>query len=1264
MAIKVRLPNARFIKVDTDDPEYAKARAAEYYNSGEVGFIDDKTKKMATKFDKEQFDYETGVNAPWLRAKLGAMESMGGKERILEEAVGGEGFTRNSRGDLALTKKGLEKLGINPTSNKNVVIDESGFSFNDFADFSGIYGPIIGSIAGSIVTRGRLKPKYPGLKQTTVGDVFKISAGTGVGAAAGKASEEAAEYVAGLQDNSLGEVAEILAKEAAIGAGGEAVFGFGGKFLKYTFGQKALSKGPLGADDLRMADAMAGKGVTDSLTGKNYKGAVAISALDSPLSGLFQGITETVSKYQARKAGIRNSLITDTNNLIRSTNDLSSSFSTSIDDIIKTGYGDSTADLTAGKGLKAGLTKAFDDLNVKLDKANNNVKSVNDGILAEFDAFSAPSTTQAGEQIREATYNGYKAWDETQRTIYEEIGKFFEIPNPKVGTALEGSKIFSKGGLGRQAEFIDASPLKEYVDILTSNVLDTTGKKLDPTKAGAQLADFQSLINKTGKKLSLQELLELRSGLASANRITEAGAEFASLGSSQRSDMLTIIDETLARLENGEGFAAESLQSFFTKNLDESREQLKLINLQIEDLEKVIQGPSTPPLRNLIDDVSKTSDDARVQANQAAYNDVFDSQNADIQSKISEAQNKIAFAEINLAKAVKNKSYNQQILNDGIDPRDRSFGSGARELTPEQRAGYEADLAKAENLRVESNNTIIKSKEILDQIEADPQFVSYRQVAQQELKLLERDMAYHQKVIDDITNNNKIDINKIEAQISSIKIANKFYSSGMQAFDQNIVKKIMFDAAAGGHDVDKILTNIVLKKNNGDQVKRFLETLDVDTSAFQKVRVKGSGRVDKSKAPTRSTLELDDKASDILANADIDIKNPAFQNSEKVRGVLQREFVREIVQKTQRSGVQTNYRQIANAIEGYGTTGDVLFGSTKKNELIRALRQADDLVAVGNNLELERLLTGTKNVDNIIEDLQAKVNAGTELDELGKIEVFKKIQNGNIDSENIVNTLFKAGNSEDIVKVKQILGPDSVEFKQFQQSAMRKLLSDYVQPGDDVIEKLFNEGKFYDAMFSPSGYGEAVLKETFGEAQFKALREAAKKAKFAVGGERASTGGGLFTQGLLFKIIFQPLQSLPMFGTLRFMSWFLGRPSFVKWLSGGIPNKVFMQNELPNLYQALGIGQPIRRAIGTQIPTDAIREGVEYTRQRIEDEGVDPKAPIAVTPLELPEVESTASLSRQGQAPISRSLLGNSPANLEIAERRLNEIDQGLQGLA
>ena len=934
--------------------------------------------------------------------------------------------------------------------------------------------------------------------------------------------------------------------------------------------------------------------------------------------------------------------------MVRSTNDLSSSFSTSIDDIIKTGYGDSTADLTAGKAVKSSLSKTFDDLNTKLDKANNNLKSTNDGILAEFDAFSMPSTTQAGEQIREVTYAGYKAWDETQRTIYEEIGKFFEIPNPKVGEGLESMGFASKGGLGIQAKFIDASPLKEYVDILTSNVLDTANK-LDPAKAGAQLADFQSLINKTGQKLSLKELLELRSGLASANRITEAGAEFASLGSSQRSDMLTIIDKTLARLESGEGFAAESLQSFFTKNLSDSQ---KAVETTIPNKIAELEDLKLAELRQIN---SPKGSEGYVRATK-----LLNLQTEGFKKSVKELTDKLGDA--NNPKTLEGMLYQntQQV----------------------RRAEKDFEFRAVDTYREEGSKILTEIRNVEDQINklmTSGSFTSPSKLINQ----LELDAAYHQKVIADINNNNKIDIGKIEAQIDSIKIANKFYSSGMQSFDQNIVKKIMFDALAGGHDVDKILTNIVFKNNNGDQLKRFLDTLDVDTSAFQKARVKGSGRVDRSKAPVRSTLELDERARGILAEADIDIKNPAFQNSEEVRGVLQREFLRGIVNKTQRSGAPTNYRQIANAIEGYGTTPTELFGATKRNELIRTLRQADDLMDVGTSADLNKLLTKTNNVDQVINDLAAKIAAQEQLTELGTIEVFKKIQNGNIDAENIVNSLFKAGNSEDIVKVKQLLGPDSTEFKQFQQSAMRKILSDYIKPGDDVVEQLFTEGKFYDAMFSPSGYGEAVLKETFGETQFKALREAAKRSKFAVGGERASSGGGLFTQGLLFKIIFQPLQSLPQFGALRLMAAALGRPNFVKWLSGGTSNKAFMQNELPSLYDGikmnlqntpftrgvlpsldvtLPFGQPTRRAIGTQVPTEVIREGVEYGSQRAENEFVDPKAPIAVTPLELPEVENLS--AQGGQAPMNRSLLGGNPANEEIFDRRYNNINQDLQRLA
>ena len=1262
MAIKVRLPNARYIKIDTDDPEYAKTRAAEYYKSGEVGFIDNKTKNMASKFDKEQFDYETGVAAPWLRAKLGAMETLGGKERVLEEAVGGEGFTRNSRGDLALTKKGLEKLGIEPNSNKNVVIDSNRmFEFGDFADFAGILGPIAGSIAGSIFTRGKLKPQFPGIKHISLKQLGTISVGTGAGAATGKAAEEAAEYVAGLQDNTPGELAKLLATEAAIGAGGEFVFGLGAKVLKHTFGQKALTRGELGAEDLKQAAALSTKGIVDSRTGKTYKGAVALSAMDSPITGLLQSIAETVAKYKGRRVALRSSLITDTNNLVRSTNDLADSFDQTIEDTIKMGYGDSAADLVTGQKIAGRLSTAFNDAEFKLEKANNNITKTMDDILQDFDAFSQPATTQAGNDIRELTYDSYFSWDSNQRKIYESIGKFFEIPR-NIGTGLEESAVAARAGLGKQAEFIDPTPLKEYVDIMVENAVDAAGK-IDPIKAGPQLQAYQDLLNRTGKNLSLKELIELRSDLASANRITEVGQpSFASLAEAQRSAMLTIIDETLKKLETGDQFAFESLQSFFTKNVDTSKAELEKIDLEIQNLNNIIEGPSSQPLSSLVDDIPRQIDmGPNVEANQIAYRDILDSQSPDIQKKIGEAQTKIAFAENNLAKAVKNKSYNQQILNDGIEPRDRAFGYGARKLSQEQIDNYKIDLAKAEELRVESLDIINKNKTILDEIEADPEFVSYKQVAQQELKLFERDAAYHKKVIDDIENNKKIDPKKIKAQIKSIQIANNFYSKGMEAFDQAIVKNIMNDASMGGYDIDEVLSKVVLKKNNGDQIKRFLETLDVDTSGFRKARIEGTGRVDRSKAPLRKDLAFDKETRKILKDADIDVKDLTFQNSEEVRGVLQREFIREIVNKTQRTGAVTNYRQIANAIEGYGTTGDILFGAGKKSELIKTLREADNIINIQDLTEVNRLLNGTSNVDHVIKDLSAKIAAQEQLTEIGKIEVFKKIQSGNIDSENIVNALFKPGNSEDIVKVRNLLGPESVEYKEFQNAAMRKMLNDYIQPGDDVIEKLFNEGKFYDAIMSPGGYGESVLKETFGDEQYKLLREAAKRSKFVVGSEKAAGGGGLFTQGLMFNIIFKPLQALPTFGMMRGLAKVLGSRRFLGWLSGNVSNKQIIE-ELPTILDTVGIAQPIRRSLGIQIPSEQFKESTQYLERQYQNEGVDPKAPIAVTPLELPEVENLS--AQGGQAPISRSLLGGNPANEEIYDRRYNEINQDLQRLA
>jgi len=1204
MAIKIRLPNGRFIKVDTDDMNVAQKTAAQYYNSGEAGFVDNITQNMATESDKNKFDTESGVNAPWLRAKLGAMETQGGKERVLEEAVGSDGFTRNSKGDLALTPRGLRKLGIKPKSNKYVVIDESGFSANDFADFSGILGPIVGSIAGSIFTRGKLKPRFPGLKDVSVKQLGVISAGTGVGAAGGKGVEEGIEYVAGLQDNTPGELASLLATEAAIGAGGEALFGLGGKLLKYTFGQKALSKGKLGAEDLKMASAISKTGVVDSKTGKRYKGAAAIAAMDSPLAGLLQGIAETVSKYQGRKIGVRNVLATDAKNVFRSTNDLTAGFDKEIDDLIKTGFGDSVADVAAGKKLGASISRAFRESEKKLNTANSNVRKMMDDVLGDFDAFAESATTQAGEEIRTLTAQGYNAWYDAQSKLYESTGKFFEIPR-NLSDDILSFEAFGGPGLGIQAKFIDSTPLKEYIRIIAGDALDASGK-LNADKAGAQLADLQKLIDKTGQNLSLKELLELRSGLASANRITETSKEFASIAAPDRSKLISIIDESLRRLENGDDIAFNQLQQFFKQNLDQSREEITRIGNEILELENV----SDQSLYGLMQqsarpDVSQDVLDTLTEV-------IKKQTDGSLITRINNAQGAISQAERNLVKIVDdiNKTNDELMDASNFYKTDGEFKDPViREL--------EESLSQLNKSRTEALENIANQKQILDKIEAEPTFKSLQQIAKENIEALTREQNYHQKVINDITENKKIDPRKLQAQMQSIRIANDFYSKGMEAFDQGLYKNLLNDVAAGGLDIDKILTQVVMKKNNGDQVKRLFDTLDVDTAAFRKQRFEGSGRVDRSKAPTRSALEFSDTQRKILADAEIDVKDPVFQNKEQVQGILQKEFLRDIVTRVQKGSDIVNYKQIANTIEGYGTTADTLFGP---------------------------------NVDNVIEDLTAKVTAQAELDEIAKLDVFKRIQNGTIDSENIVNTLFKSGNSEEIAAVKQLLGPESVEFKEFQTAAMRKILNDYVNPGDDVIEKLFKDGKFYDAILSPNGYGQAVLKETFGDAQYDLLKKAAARSKFLVGGERGAQGGGLFTQGLMFNIIFRPLQALPQFGLLRLLSIGMGEPRFVKWLAGEIPDKAFLKNDLPTLYDALGVGQPIRRSIGIQSIAEPVRETSEYGQRQFENQGVDPKSPIA---LELPEVEP-ANLSAQNQTTPSLNLLGGNMANMDIAQRLAN----------
>jgi predicted Fe-Mo cluster-binding NifX family protein len=173
--------------------------------------------------DRKNFDYDTGADGK-LRAAISFGETSGDKEEILKKIVGEKGFIKDAQGRLALTPEGQRIRGMEP-SDKNIIIDEGGFSFRDIADFAGIAPEAILGTIGSVVggTAGSIVP--------FAGTMAGAAIGGGAGSAAGQAIEEAIETMLGVQTQTGREVAGDVAFEGALGAGasiiGDTIFRVG-----------------------------------------------------------------------------------------------------------------------------------------------------------------------------------------------------------------------------------------------------------------------------------------------------------------------------------------------------------------------------------------------------------------------------------------------------------------------------------------------------------------------------------------------------------------------------------------------------------------------------------------------------------------------------------------------------------------------------------------------------------------------------------------------------------------------------------------------------------------------------------------------------------------------------------------------------------------------------------------------------------------------------------------------------------------------------
>ena len=162
---------------------------------------------------EQLFDTSTGIKSNALRSALSVAENNEEEDAILRKFdLSDDDFLRDNRGRLALTPTGAAKFG--QETDRNILVDEEGFSKYDFSDLAGIVPELVGGVGGAIT--GQLAIPIP---------ILGAAIGAGIGAGGGQAIEEVGEAVAGVQKQDIGEIGKDVAKEAAIGFFSDLTFG-------------------------------------------------------------------------------------------------------------------------------------------------------------------------------------------------------------------------------------------------------------------------------------------------------------------------------------------------------------------------------------------------------------------------------------------------------------------------------------------------------------------------------------------------------------------------------------------------------------------------------------------------------------------------------------------------------------------------------------------------------------------------------------------------------------------------------------------------------------------------------------------------------------------------------------------------------------------------------------------------------------------------------------------------------------------------------
>ena len=289
--------------------------------------------------------------------------------------------------------------------------------------------------------------------------------------------------------------------------------------------------------------------------------------------------------------------------------------------------------------------------------------------------------------------------------------------------------------------------------------------------------------------------------------------------------------------------------------------------------------------------------------------------------------------------------------------------------------------------------------------------------------------------------------------------------------------------------------------------------------------------------------------------------------------------------------------------------------------------------------------------DRFVSALREKAEISAKSLEIQKSNIFKRLEVAS--PEEIAKIVFRPKSSADINRVKNLVSDEA--FLDIQDQALEQILKDTVQEGNIKLSDAFKPGNLERALKT---YDDETLEAMFGKDMAQSLKNYSRQLKITVGDETTGGAGSLVAGALALNVFNVALW--PTVAAMALYKTIFSNPRITSLLAK--TDRSSVAEVVKFVANTIKFGGIRGLAVETGEASDALSREVEKLQQSEEGQevkgiletlkgGIQSEAKKLQTPT-LQDLPTVAAVTPpQSQGIVSPSLLGGSPANVDIAQR-------------